>query len=318
MTIQQLEYIIALDDYRHYVTAATHCNVTQPALTIQVKKLEEELNVQLFNRSKQPLEPTKAGKELIVRAREVLRQLGHMRAFVLDEKNSTSGSFRLGIIPTLAPYLLPLFLPAFTKACPDCHLEIEESAMFDLLEKLSNDKLDMAIMSTPVDNPVLREIPLFNEPFMGYLPLKHAHSKTAKLDMGELDAKDLLLLNKEYCYASQVMQVCHARKLQRKDAVYEFQINSIETLKNLVRANQGFTLLPELSTITENDKRIKRFRDPQPAREISLVVHQSFPKEILLKKIREAILQNIPATMQQGKYKRIKWNDAAYLRVLGV
>ncbi|RFM30551.1 LysR substrate-binding domain-containing protein [Deminuibacter soli] len=318
MTIQQLEYVIALDDYRHFVTAATHCSVTQPALTIQVKKLEEELNMQLFDRSKQPLEPTRAGKEIIARAREVLRQLSHMRDYVDDEKNSISGSFRLGIIPTLAPYLLPLFLPAFTKACPDCNLEIEEDHIFGLLDKLANDKLDMAILSTPVDNPVLREIPLFNEPFMGYLPLKHPLGKALKLETSDLDAKELLLLSKDYCYSSQLMQVCHTKKLARRDTPYGFQVSSIETLKNLVKANQGFTLVPELSVIGEGaDKRIKRFKDPQPAREISLVVHQSFPKETLLEKIREVIAASVPASMQQSKYKRIKWNDVNCLRVLG-
>lgn len=318
MTIQQLEYVIALDDHRHFVTAATHCNVTQPALTIQVKKLEEELNLQLFDRSRQPLEPTPAGREIIARAREVLRQLNHMKEFIQDEKNGTRGSFRMGILSTLAPYLLPRFLPAFEKACPDCSLEIEEDQVFGLLDKLAADKLDMAILSTPLNNPVLREIPLFYEPFIAYVPQKYT-ARTARLSAQDLDTKELLLLNKEYCYSSQLMQVLHTKKLQRREDAYDFQVNSIETLKNLVKANQGFALVPELATLAENsDKRIKRFKDPQPAREISLVVHHSFPKETLLKQLSDCIVSNVPASMRHAKYKRIKWNEAGYLRALGI
>jgi LysR family transcriptional regulator, hydrogen peroxide-inducible genes activator len=319
MTIQQLEYIIALDHFRHFASAASACHVTQPALTIQLKKLEQEWGVQLFDRSKQPLEPTHTGKEIIARARQVLRELNHMTAFVQEEKTGLTGTFRLGIIPTLAPYILPAFLASFKQRCPQAHLVIEELQTGPALRLLDQDLLDMAIMATPTGKSHLREITLFYEPFVGYIPPTHPLSKKKKLSMAEMNSKDLLLLNKEYCYSSQLLEVCHPGKSLDHPLNMELQTGSIETLKNLVRAGQGYTLVPALSIADQpDDPRIKQFSPPQPAREISLVVHQSFPKQAILKKVSESILEGIPKAFQKAPgYQRIRWNDSPYFSLFG-
>jgi len=170
MTLQQLEYVIALDNYRHFVTAAQKCFVTQPTLTMQVKKLEDEIGIKIFNRSKKPLTPTKAGEQLIAKAREILRDVTELKDLVSNEKESMAGTFRLGIIPTLAPFLMPLFLPYFRKHYPEVKLIIRELQTLDIIKELKTDTLDIGLVVTPLDENSLKEIPIFYEPFVFTIP----------------------------------------------------------------------------------------------------------------------------------------------------
>lgn len=173
MTLQQLQYVVALDDHRQFIKAAEACFVSQPTLSMQVRQLEDELNVVLFRRQ-QPLQPTPEGERIIAQARTVLREAAQLRAITQELHGGIAGHYRMGVIPTLAPYLLPLFLSRFAKAHPDAHLTIEEIRTSRILEALRTGELDLALLVTPLDAPDLEEVPLFQEPFLAYLPKEHA------------------------------------------------------------------------------------------------------------------------------------------------
>jgi len=309
MTLQQLEYILALDTHRHFVNAAESCFVTQPTLTLQIKKLETEMGLQIFDRSKHPIEPTKTGLEVIESARQILREVNGLKSFINKEKDDLSGTFRIGVIPTVAPYLMPRFLKQFIDANPKIHLVIREIESEQIIVDLKNDLLDIGILATPLDENSLREIPLYNEPFLIYSSEEHPLFTKQHIQPSDLPEKGLWLLNQGHCLRNQVLSVCRQKKNSSNNNL-SYESGSIETLKNLVKNNMGYTLVPELSVIDtlNTDAKIKRFDKPEPSREISMVVHQSFNKEAILEMIKESILQNIPSQFSKAKtYNRIKW-----------
>jgi LysR family hydrogen peroxide-inducible transcriptional activator len=307
MTLQQLEYIVALDTHRHFVTAANHCFVTQPTLTLQVQKLEDEMGTLIFDRSRHPIVPTPTGEMIIAKARQILRASKQLKELVNLEKDTMSGSFRLAVIPTIAPYLMPLFLKDFTSKFPDTHLQIKEMESEEIIQALKNDFLDIGIMATPLEESTLREIPMYNEPFLIYSSENHSLYQKSHLKPENLPMRGLWLLNQGHCFRNQVLNICEEKK--NETSSFSYESGSIETLKNMVRSNMGYTLVPELSVIDElNSPKIQRFESPEPVREISLVVHNSFTKETLIEKIRESILPNIPANFQKGKrFNKVKW-----------
>ncbi len=303
MTLTQLEYIVALDNYRHFVTAAEKCFVTQPSLSAQVKKLEQELGLLIFNRTKTPLEPTKEGMEIVQKARSVLREVVQLREFSTNQRISLVGEFRVGIIPTLAPYLLPLFLGRFVKEHPNTRLVIEEKQSLDIIRDLKNDLLDLGILVTPVNNEAIREFPVFNEPFLGYLPANDPLIRKSKLKHKDAMRNDLWILNQGHCFRNQVIKICNPELAQRKFQNLQYESGSIEALKKLVDQNMGFTLIPELSVLNEVsvNPKIKRFEAPEPIREVSIITHVSFPKQILIETLRSMILESIPEHMRLSK-----------------
>ena len=307
MTLQQLEYIVSLDTHRHFVTAADHCYVTQPTLTLQIKKLENEMGTIIFDRSKQPIAPTETGKIIISKARQILREANQLKAMVNEEKDSISGTFRIGVIPTVAPYLVPLFLNDFVANNPRTKLAIREVESAQIIQELNNDTIDIGLMATPLDEPSLREIPLFHEPFLLYTSMHHPYYMKEELDVTEISEKGLWLLTEGHCLRNQVLNICEKRNGSSNH--FNYESGSIETLKNLVKHNMGYTLVPELSVIDEMaDQRIKRFKSPEPVREVSLVVHKSFNKELILEKLRESLLKDIPKHFKKARqFKRIKW-----------
>ena len=307
MTLQQLEYIVSLDTHRHFVTAADHCYVTQPTLTLQIKKLENEMGTIIFDRSKQPIAPTETGKIIISKARQILREANQLKAMVNEEKDSISGTFRIGVIPTVAPYLVPLFLNDFVANNPRTKLAIREVESAQIIQELNNDTIDIGLMATPLDEPSLREIPLFHEPFLLYTSMHHPYYMKEELDVTEISEKGLWLLTEGHCLRNQVLNICEKRNSSSNH--FNYESGSIETLKNLVKHNMGYTLVPELSVIDEMaDQRIKRFKSPEPVREVSLVVHKSFNKELILEKLRESLLKDIPKHFKKARqFKRIKW-----------
>lgn len=309
MTLQQLEYVVALDNHRHFVKAAESCFVTQPTLTLQVKKLEEEIDTLIFDRSKHPLEPTPAGAKIITKARQALREIEQLKEMIRDEKQSVKGVFRINVIPTLAPYLLPLFLRDFTEKYPEAHLIIEENQSETIIQGLKNGVTDIGILVTPLDEREIREIPLFYEPFLVYTSAGHSFYGKSKIKPEEITQEGLWLLNQGHCFRNQILNICNQRSVADRRLRFSYESGSIETLKNLVKKNMGYTLAPELSILEEMDKPyVKRFYEPQPAREVSIVVHQSFSKELLLKKLREEILTKIPPRFRKSsKFIKIKW-----------
>lgn len=308
MTIQQLEYVLALDTHRHFVKAAEHCYVTQPTLTMQVQKLEEEIGITLFDRTKKPLEPTNAGAPIIARIKSILLEINQLKSFVFNEKESLAGTYRLGIIPTVSPYLLPLFLQHFTTNHPEINLQIREMQTAHIIEALKNGTLDIGILATPLLDQNIREIPVFNEPFLVYLNPSNLLQQEEKLEASQLPNESLLLLEEGHCFRTQALNIC-GNKAEVQNRNFSLQSGSIEGLKNLVKRDMGYTLVPYLSVCDEIDvPSLKRFTEPEPSREISIVTHKGFAKELLLEKLSESIKLNLPSELNQiGKSKRINW-----------
>lgn len=309
MTLQQFEYIIALDEYRHYVTAAEHCYVSQPNLTMQVKKLEEEIGVRIFDRDKKPLQPTEIGKEIILRARQILRESKQLKEFVTHEKETLEGEYTVGIIPTLAPYLLPLFLPSFIKENPKIHLKIRELQTSQIISQLENGIIDIGILVTPLNESSIREIPVFYEPFLLYLPEKHRFLNEKPMLAEDLDPSEVLVLDEGHCFREQALSICKGAK-QGSSIGFEYQSGSIEALKSLVQKGVGYTLVPELSVSQLLDNvHIRRFTNPEPVREVSIAVHNSYIKESVIQVLKETIQKVIPAQLlEQGSVVDIDWN----------
>lgn len=308
MTLVQMEYIIALDTHRHFVKASKSCFVTQPTLTMQVKKLENEIGTLLFDRSKKPLEPTQIGKQFIEKAREILREVIQMEGIVSEERFSIEGTFTIGIIPTLAPYLLPLFLPKFVQKNPKTKLIIQELESLEMIKRMKEETVDVGIIVTPLLEKAIREIPLFYEPFLAYLPEGHSLLNKDKITANELNDENALILSEGHCFRNQSLKICN-QNLKENTLGFEYQSGSIETLKRMVENGLGYTLVPELSVLKdENNPNIKRFQAMEPVREVSIACHKSFAKEHLIEILREAILDEIPKRFTKKEdYIRVRW-----------
>jgi LysR family transcriptional regulator, hydrogen peroxide-inducible genes activator len=307
MNIQQLEYVIALDDHRHFVSAAENCHVTQPTLTMQLKKLEEELDVLLFDRSKKPLKPTPEGELFIARARRILKDINDLHGALNGEKNSMKGQFRLGIIPTIAPHLLPLFLPLFAEKFSDTQLVIEEMESELVIKALHEDRLDLAIMATPAGERDLHETVLFNESFVFYGPADHALLSKGPLLPEWLDANHILLLSEGHCFRRQALNIC---KTKGSHPVFNFhyESGSIETIKGLVKKGIGYTLIPELAISEADKENVMRFQQPEPVREVSIVTHKSFNRPVLINSIKKAVHDGLPEHITKPReFVKIKW-----------
>jgi LysR family transcriptional regulator, hydrogen peroxide-inducible genes activator len=313
MTIQQLRYIVALDQERNFSKAAEHCSVSQPGLTIQLKNLEEEIGVRIFDRHKVPLVPTLSGREIITRAQKILREVEDIRDFVIHQKNTLDGEVTIGVISTLSPYLVPSLISQLKVITPDVHYVIKEGPSLLLVQGLETGQLDIALMATPTGNPNVIEHTVFREPFLAYLNASHPQAKQERFVIEE-QPQNLLLLQTEFCFNAQLLDICGLGNDQELKSQFDYDINSIETLKNLVKAEQGFAVLPMLSVIHELDNPLlKPFDDPMPVREISLVVADTFPRKLLLEKISEAIWKCLPEPLKKEQnYQRIRWNDSPY------
>jgi LysR family transcriptional regulator, hydrogen peroxide-inducible genes activator len=306
MNLQQLEYIVALDIHRNHVKAAEHCHVTQPTLSMMVKKLEDELGVKIFDRSL-PLKPTPSGEIIISRARQILQEIKNMKEFIRNEKDSIEGEFRLGVIPTLAPYLLPRFLNEFLEKHPGTSFTVIELQTEDIIKNLKTNRLDVAILVTPLEDKDIREIPVFYEPILLYTSEKLKYFQQDKINLKSLTGDNLLLLEEGHCFRGQVMNLC-STKNKKMHHQLNYQSGSFETLKAMVDNNYGYTLIPELA-VNVKSKHVKHFTSPEPVREVSLAVHTGFVKEMLLVKLREAILKTIPQHFKKNdKYIRVRWN----------
>lgn len=306
MNLHQLEYIVALDLHRNHARAAAHCHVSQPTLSMMVKKLEEELGVRIFEKG-QPLKPSAAGEVVISRARQILQEVKNLREFVRSEKDSIEGEFRVGVIPTLAPYLLPRFLNDFLAAHPGTSFTIMEMPTEEIVKSLKSGRLDIGILVTPLDDKEIREIPVFYEPILLYTSRQLKYYHDDRVSLKALSTEDLLLLQEGHCFRGQVMNLCSA-KGQRTHKQLNYQTGSFETLKAMVDKNYGYTLIPELAVDTRS-KQVKHFAAPEPVREVSLAVHYGFVKEMLIVKLRESILSAIPAHFKKNdKFIRVRWN----------
>jgi LysR family hydrogen peroxide-inducible transcriptional activator len=310
MTIQQLEYIIAVDKHRHFGNAAESCFVTQPTLSAQVSKLEKELEVILFDRSKMPVIPTEIGTQVIEHAKRVVSESKGIYELLSQLKGDVSGVIKLGIIPTLAPYLLHRFIKGFLEKYPKVKLQVEETVTEEILRKLKNDELDLGVVVTPLDEPGILEKPMFYEKFYAYLSKDHQLLQKDKLNVEDLESDDMWMLQQGHCFRDQVFNLCNQTKFQRMN--FHYESGSLEGLKNMVNQYKGITLLPELSTFSLNEEekqRLRKFSGEEPLREVSIVLTRNFLKKKLVELLYNEICAAVPLEMtsqSHGKIVRFK------------
>lgn len=296
MNLQQLEYIVAVDTHRHFEKAADHCFVTQATLSMMIKKLEQELDVVIFDRSKQPVVPTEVGKTIIEQARVVLRETGVLKQLSKTAKTGLQGELRIGIIPTLAPYLLPLFLTDFLKKYSSIKLRIVEQTTEHLLQLLATDKLDVGLMATPLTEKGFLEKHLFYEEFKVYVSEENKSLKKKYILAEDIDVSKLWLLEEGHCLRSQVLNLCEIQKQQAIVHHLDYETGSIESLLQITEMNGGITIVPNLATLRfsgEKTERLRHFKPPVPVREISLVTYRHFVKKGLLHLLETEILKAV-------------------------
>jgi LysR family hydrogen peroxide-inducible transcriptional activator len=270
---------------------------------MMIQKLEEELEVKIFDRSKQPVVPTKEGEEIIQRAVKILAEIKELRDFAKELKGEISGELNLGIIPTLAPYLLPLFLKSFTGKYPHLKIFIKEMITDEIIDKLKKGEIDIGILATPLSDRRITEIPLFYEEFYAYASKKEKLPRKKYLLPKEIDLNHLWLLEEGHCLRNQVLNLCELRKKDSENINLHYESGSIETLINIVDRHEGITIIPRLAVLNlkkDQLENVRQFSDPKPVREISLAVKSDFPRKMLLKHLKEEIIKNIPA---EGKIK---------------
>ena len=303
MTIIQLQYLVAVSSHRNFSKAAMECCVSQPALSMQIKQLEEELGIIIFDRSKSPLSITPLGQEVLNQAKKALHEFQKLGQ-IISADAEPSGEIILGIIPTLAPYLLPLFLKNYTTQYPKVKLIIKELTTTEIIDGLNNLKLDAALMATPLQHPDLVESPLFYERMLAYVSTDSPLFQMDYLRPPDIDPSELWLLEEGHCLRSQVIKLCELRNESGRTAPITFQAGSIETLMRLVDHYQGMTIVPELATLnlsTGATQKLRRFNRPVPTREISLVYHKFSSKLPIMRSLEGCILQELPTEIFEAE-----------------
>lgn len=303
MTITQLQYLIAVGNYRHFARAAESCHVTQPTLSMQVQKLEEELGVLLFDRSKHPVRPTAIGEKVIEQARKVVHETDRIHQILQAGKNQLEGPFKLGVIPTVASSLIPRFIRDFHEKFPRIQLQVVELQTSRIIEMLRMDELDAGLLATPLEEKGLIEKPLYYEPFMAFVPKDHRLGGEAFVTNSELNIKDILLLNEGHCFRNSVINICQQIP-ENGQAPVELESGNFETLLKLSKRGFGMTLIPYLLALDlskEDQKLVKPVAEPRPTREISIVYTRAELKIRVIEALQKLIVKNIPAKLTREK-----------------
>ena len=296
MTITQLQYVLAVAEYKNFTLAAEKCFVTQPTLSMQIQKIEEELNILIFDRSKKPIQLTEIGQKIVNQAKNIVNEAGRIKDIVEQQKGFVGGEFRLGIIPTIMPTLLPMFLTNFIKKYPKIKLIIEELNTDEIILRLKNGHLDAAIAATPLMEEKLKEIVLYFEPFVAYVPENHSIAGKDEIEVSDLNLDDILLLQDGHCFRDGILNLCKNQNYTNTSS-FQLESGSFETLIRLADEGLGTTLLPYLHTLELKDKdklKLRHFKEPKPAREVSLI----FPKTELKIHIIEALRQTISGVIK--------------------
>ncbi|WP_340066737.1 LysR substrate-binding domain-containing protein [Ascidiimonas aurantiaca] len=291
MTITQLQYVLAVAEYKNFTLAAEKSFVTQPTLSMQIQKLEDELDILIFDRSKKPIQLTEIGKKIVEQARNIVNESGRIKDIVDQQKGFLGGEFKLGIIPTIMPTLLPMFLKSFSKKHPKVKLKIEELHTQAIIQKLLDGHLDAAIAATPLQNDHIREKVLYYEPFVGYIPDDHRLHTSEKINTSDLNVDDILLLEDGHCFRNHVLNLCSNQKNFSNDH-FQLESGSFETMVKLANEGLGMTLLPYLHTLDlpeEQKQYLHFFNDPSPAREVSLIYHRSELKIHIIEALKDVI-----------------------------
>lgn len=296
MTLQQIEYIVAVDRYRHFAKAAESCGVSQSTLSSLIQKLESELDITIFDRNRHPVKPTAIGEELISRAKTVLFSAAQVRELVATRKGESVGKISLGITATVAPYILPKLFRYLSENHPDIRLHIEETRVSAIVRQLERGEIDVALLATPVNNPELLEIPLYRERLLAYVSPDEPLHGSDPLSVSRLPVESAWVLREGYCPDRHVFPFC-THKTDRQ-AVYE--AGSVETLIKIVDENGGYAIIPELHIPLlqkSQQANLRNLTGPEPSREIAFVVHRNFVRERLLNILADAIRTIIPPAM---------------------
>ena len=302
MTLQQLEYILALDKTRHFVRAAEMCGVTQPTLSAMIQKLEDELDCKIFARSSHPIVPTEVGAMILQQSQVILFNVNQLKENLALQKGNVSGALSLAIIPTVAPYLLPGLISMFRRDYAEIALKVSEMRTETIIEKLHTAEIDMAILSTPLDDPKILEVPLYYEKFVAYISPNESIYQQEEISVNELSLDNLWVLEEGHCLRNQVFNFCENNT---HSAVYE--AGSIDTLVKIVDQNGGYTVIPELHIDLLNDMQKKNLRPitkPEATREIALVIRHDYVREGLMNAVANSVKQIIPQHMLDARLKK--------------
>lgn len=308
MNIQQLEYIIAVDNHRHFAKAAEASFVTQPTLSMMIQKLEDELGVKIFDRSQLPVQPTPIGTQIINQARVIVSQVKQVKEIIQEEKGVVKGAFRLGIIPTISPYLLPKLMLQHEENGYDIELVIEEATTNQIIDKILTGSLDGAILATPLKNDKIKEHPIYYERFYAYVSPRET-SLYAKKELSEddLNINKLWLLEEVHCFRSQILRICNLRKRKSSHSLFTYEAGSISTLVNIVDNNSGLTIIPEMAILELNERQkqnVRPLKDISPVREISLITRKEFLRERVLGIIIDEVKKSVPAELVNPELKK--------------
>ena len=297
MTLTQIEYVLAIAEEGSFVDAAKKRFVTQPALTTQVKNLEEELGVMIFDRTKKPIQPTIIGKQIIDQAKEVINQSRKLPDLVKEYQQVEKGDISIGIIPTISPYLVPLFINNFSEDNKDITISVEEEITEEIINKLKNGQLDAGIIATPIEATGIVSIPLYYEKFYAYVSRANPEYAKPIVNISELNVDDIWLLKEGNCFRNQVINICKKSNNQPFRDSFRFESHSITSLKRIVEVKNGMTLIPELSLPgipANNMDMVKEIDGTTPIREISIVVTRQFLKRRIIDRLRYSILDSLP------------------------
>jgi LysR family transcriptional regulator, hydrogen peroxide-inducible genes activator len=291
MTITQLKYVLAVAEHKNFTLAAEKCFVTQPTLSMQIQKVEDELQIKIFDRTKKPIQITDIGQKIVNQAVNIVNEADRIQDIVEQQKGFIGGEFRLGIIPTVMPTLLPMFLRNFINKYPKVNLIIEELNTDEIIKKLNNGQLDAAIASTPLFEQKIKEIVLYFEPFVAYIPENNSNFDKNEIVIEDLNFDEILLLQDGHCFRDSILNLCKNNLNSQKNN-FNLQSGSFETLIKLADEGLGITLLPYLHTLDLKEKdvlKLKQFKEPKPAREVSLIYPKSELKIHIINALRSTI-----------------------------
>jgi LysR family transcriptional regulator, hydrogen peroxide-inducible genes activator len=303
MNLQQLEYIVAVDKYRHFVRAAESCKITQSTLSSLIQKLELELDTVIFDRNSHPVVPTSAGERIINQAKVVLYNASQLKEISLSEREQSTGEIMMGVIPTVAPYILPKLFSEIRESNPKIKLRVLEMRTAIIIEKLRRAEIDMAILATPLEQDDLLEVPLYYEKFVAYVSDKEPISAQERIELHKMPSKHLWVLQEGHCLRNQVFKFCEMKS--DYSAIYE--AGSIDTLVKIVDENGGYTVIPEMHIplLSESQKLLIRpLVEPEPVREISVVIRQDYVRERMLNIIADTVKKIIPEQMLDTRLKK--------------
>ena len=298
MTLQQLEYILAVNQFRHFAKAAEYCRVTQPTLSAMIQKLEEELDTRIFDRSQQPVCPTPVGIHIIEQAQNILVQANRIKNIIEEEKHSLTGTFKLGILPTVAPYLLPRFFPQLMKKYPDLDIRVIEMKTNDIKKALQTGEIDAGIVASLAGMEELQQTPLFYEQFFAYVSREDALFNNEVIRTSDLNGEQLWLLDEGHCFRDQLVRFCQMKSARASQLAYH--LGSMETFMRMVESGKGVTFIPELAVLQLGDiqkELVRPFAIPCPTRQIVMLTNKNFIRHTLLEALTKEIKSSIPKEM---------------------